>query len=113
MSINRETLNFLEALDQDAGMQADLEAALAHHRPPIPTIVTFAAEAGFKIDAADIEAVRQLLDTAANADDVELDEAGLDAIAGGFNPQPEPPARISSGNSAILNRSFIHRFFGR
>ena len=101
MTIDRATLSFLETLNQHAAMQEELENALARAEDPLQTVIAFASDKGFEVTAQGLNAAKSALAAASGLSDGELD-----AVAGGFNPQPEPPERTSPGDV----ESFLHRF---
>jgi predicted ribosomally synthesized peptide with nif11-like leader len=90
MSIDRTTLNFLETLNRDPGMQKRMNAALAGAADPLQAAVAFAIGEGFAVTAESLDAAKKALDSNA------LSDSELESVAGGFNPQPEPPARTTS-----------------
>lgn len=94
MTVDTTTLGFLDKLNTDAEMQADLQTALEGAADRTGAIVAWATSRGFAINREGLDEVRRLL--AAGTDELgALDESELEEVAGGFNPQPEPPALIS------------------
>jgi predicted ribosomally synthesized peptide with nif11-like leader len=96
MSIDRSTLDFLETLNQDTAMQEALDNAIDEGSDALRSAVEFARSRGFEVNSDGLSEAKRLLES-------EMNDADLDGIAGGFNPQPEPPARTSGGN--LLNIS--------
>jgi hypothetical protein len=99
MSIDRITLDFLEALNQDPAMQEALDTAVEGAADPVRCAVEFARSQGFAVNAEALTAAKQVLDAA-------LDDTALDAVAGGFNPQPDPPGRTSMADKLNLSARF-------
>jgi predicted ribosomally synthesized peptide with nif11-like leader len=96
MSIDRTTLNFLETLNRDRAMQDRMASALDGADDALQAAVAFANGEGFAVTAESLDAAKQALNESAR-----LDESELEKVAGGFNPQPEPPARTSPTNSSL------------
>jgi len=90
MQVDATTLGFLEKLNADASLQAELQAALEGTTDRTAAILTVAASKGYAIDRKSFEMARTML-AAAVRDSGTLDESELEAVAGGLNPQPEPP----------------------
>lgn len=101
MSIDRATLSFLETLNRDTSMQQDLDTALEGAADPFAALMQFARARGFEVTSGGLNAAKEALSAAS-----EMSEADLGAVSGGFNPQPEPPARISPGDIASLAGRF-------
>ena len=93
MSIDKATLSFLETLNRDAPMRSELQAELAGAASPMDKVFDFARKKGFAVDRQGLEAAHQAL--TANS---ELGDADLAKVAGGFNPQPDPPGRTDLAN---------------
>ena len=93
MSIDRDTLDFLDRLSRDADMQAGLEEALAGAPDPLQATVVLVVGSGHAVTADGLDAARQAPTALA-----ELDESEPRAVAEGFNRQPEAPARIGAGD---------------
>ncbi|MCP5149147.1 MAG: Nif11-like leader peptide family natural product precursor [Ectothiorhodospiraceae bacterium] len=86
MSIDRGTLGFLEALHRDPALLADLDAAIERADDPRQATIEFASRNGFDATADGLDAAKAAVAAAA-----ELSDEELETVAGGFNPQPEPP----------------------
>ena len=95
MSVDATTLGFLEKLNTDAEMQADLGATLQGAEDRTATIVSWAISRGYSIDREGLDEALKVLAAAIRNTD-QLDDSELEAVAGGFNPQPEPPALVSN-----------------
>jgi hypothetical protein len=91
MTVDSATLSFLEKLDQDASMQSELEGALEGAQDKTGVVIALAAKKGYRIDRVSLDAARAALKGASRGSGA-MDERELEAVAGGFNPQPEPPA---------------------
>ena len=95
MTLDSATLGFLERLNSDARMQTELQAVLEGVEDRTGTIVAWATSRGFALDRRGFEEAKKILAFALK-DPGTLTERDLDSVAGGFNPQPEPPARWST-----------------
>jgi len=103
MSIDKATLSFLETLNQDAPMRSELEAALAGAASPMDQVFDFARAKGFAVDRQGLEAAHRILTSNA-----ELGDTDLEKVAGGFNPQPDPPGRTDlSSISTSFDQQFL------
>lgn len=102
MSIDSKTLSFLEALNRDVTMQEDLGRALAGATNRLDATVAFAADRGFQASAAGLDEARR-----AFVRSTELGDAELDAVAGGFNPQPEPPRDLSRLSGKLFGSKLL------
>jgi hypothetical protein len=95
MSIDKATLSFLETLNQ-AALRCELQGALAGAATPMDTVFDFARSKGFAVDRQGLEAAHRVLTTPP-----ELGDSELEKVAGGFNPQPEPPGRTALASYSI------------
>ena len=80
---------FLERLNADEGYRAEVEQSVDGGDPTLASVAGRAARDGYEFTAGELEAVMRGM-TAAGLEDAELDR-----ISGGFNPQPTPPAMQS------------------
>jgi len=80
------TRSFLETLNRDSAMQERMNAVMDGAADPRAAAVAFAVAEGFEVTAKSLDAAKQTLE-AEGLSDTELED-----VAGGFNPQPEPPA---------------------
>jgi predicted ribosomally synthesized peptide with nif11-like leader len=71
---------FMDKVEGDAAFATSLEQALEGRNDKEQALIEFASAAGFELPR----------DGAAMSDD------DLEQVAGGFNPQPEPPALFGS-----------------
>ena len=103
MSIDKATVSFLETLNRDAAMRSELEAAIAGVATPMDKVCDFARSKGFAVDRQGLEAAHRILTSNA-----EIGDGDLDKVAGGFNPQPDPPGRTDlSSISTNLDKQFL------
>ena len=100
MSIDPTTLRFFETLNADASMQKELEAALEGTKDRNATIVEWAAARGYKFSRSSLESAQGML-AAALHDQGALEDSELEAVAGGLNPQPEPPSMMFKYSQTI------------
>lgn len=96
MDIDEKTRSFLEALNRDSVMRERMKAAMDGAADPRAAAVAFAVAEGFAVTPESLEAAKQTLEASAALSDIELEE-----VAGGFNPQPEPPARTSPTDTTL------------
>ncbi len=89
MQVDETTLGFLEKLNADPSLQAELGAALGGGRDRTDAILAVAASRGFQIDRESFAAARETL--AKLRDSGALNERQLEAVVAGLNPQPLPP----------------------
>jgi predicted ribosomally synthesized peptide with nif11-like leader len=94
MAIDSGTIAFLERLNEDDSVRSELAAALAGAQDKTGAAVAFAGSKGFKIDRTGFDEARAALIGAVKAREA-LSDKDLNAVAGGFNPQPDPPGRVS------------------
>jgi len=78
---------FLEKLSQSDELQGTLRSSMDGGDKDADTVVAFAAEHGHSFTADEYREVAELV---AGGQD-ELAEGELEAVSGGFNPQPDPP----------------------
>lgn len=95
MSIDIGTVEFLEKLNQDMALQEELRAALDGVEDKTGAVMALAATKGFEIDREGFDAARVALSEAVRSS-APLEDSALEAVAGGFNPQPDPPGRIAN-----------------
>jgi len=81
---------FLEMLSQSEELQGSLRSSMDGGSDDADTVVAFAAERGHSFTADEYREVAELV--AVGQD--ELAENELEAVSGGFNPQPKPPAAL-------------------
>jgi predicted ribosomally synthesized peptide with nif11-like leader len=98
MSIDLGTIEFLERLNGDTSLHAALERTLTAAKDKTGAVVAFAASHGFAIDRDGFDEARAALAGALESTGT-LDDSQLEAVAGGFNPQPDPPGRIATSRS--------------
>lgn len=94
MNIDTGTIEFLEKLNEDSSLQSELEAALAGADDKTGAVIALAASKGIEVNRGGFDTARAAL-IGATADSGAMNETELASVAGGFNPQPEPPARVS------------------
>ena len=96
---------FLATLAANANLRAELDAHIHGAADKVDAFVAFAVRKGHQFAAADL--------AAALAAQAEMSEEQLDRIAGGFNPQPDPPGsqidEVASNYANILKPSFSKR----
>jgi hypothetical protein len=86
----------LEALSRDPGTWESVKTELESARNPRVRFVEVARERGLQVDEVELDG---LLARAAG----ELNEADLESVAGGFNPQPDPPGVVMNpGTQSVL-----------
>ena len=90
MIIDKGTLGFLETLNRDSSMRGELAGALTGAGNPMDRVFEFATSKGFAVDRKGLEAAHRIL-----MENSELGDSELDKVAGGFNPQPDPPGRTA------------------
>jgi hypothetical protein len=78
-----------QKLSRDPAVWARVQTELAQARDPKARLIELAREQGMTVDAS-------ALDQAVAAAGGELNENQLESVAGGFNPQPDPPGAIYS-----------------
>jgi predicted ribosomally synthesized peptide with nif11-like leader len=78
---------FLEMLSQSEELQPSFRSSIADGADEADAVVAFAGERGHSFTADEYREVAELI---AGAED-ELAESELEAVSGGFNPQPDPP----------------------
>lgn len=111
MSIDGDTLRFLERLDREPEMRAALEAALAGADDPLAEVVEFASAQGFSVDGPSPAAVREAI----VADEGRFEDSQLEGVAGGIEPlgaigpNMGPVGAIAPNSFSAQLRSFISR----
>ena len=84
-----ETLQAVaQKLSKDPVLWARVQSDLARAKDPKARLIELAREQGITLDASSV-------DQAVAAATRELDEKELESVAGGFNPQPDPPGVYS------------------
>ena len=78
-----------QKLSKDPAVWARVQTELAQAKDPKARLIELAREQGMSVDAS-------ALDRAVLAAGGELNENQLESVAGGFNPQPDPPGMIYS-----------------
>jgi predicted ribosomally synthesized peptide with nif11-like leader len=104
--IDDGTIAFLEKANEDTALQAEIEAAVNGATDKTGAVVALAASKGFTIDREGFDEARRALARAATESGA-LSERELEGVAGGFNPQPEPPARVTSALQKIQYQSLL------
>ena len=84
-----------QKLAQDPTVWARVQAELAKADDPKVRLIELAREQGMNLDAGAV-------DKAVLAAGSELDENQLESVAGGFNPQPDPPGIFYKTEYKIL-----------
>ena len=96
---------FLATLAANANLRSELDAQIHSAADKVDAFVAFAARKGHQFAPADL--------AAALAAQAEMSEEQLDRIAGGFNPQPDPPGaqleEVTTNYSNILKSSLTKR----
>jgi predicted ribosomally synthesized peptide with nif11-like leader len=96
---------FLATIAANANLRSELDAHLHGARDQVDAFVEFAARKGHQFAPADL--------AAALAAQAEMSEEQLDRIAGGFNPQPDPPGsqldQVVTDYSNILKPTLTKR----
>jgi hypothetical protein len=76
-----------QKLSRDPAVWARVQTELAQAKDPKARLIELASEQGMTIDTS-------TLDRAVAAAGGELNENQLESVAGGFNPQPDPPGSL-------------------
>jgi hypothetical protein len=84
-----------QKLSQDPATWSRVQSELAQAKDPKARLIELAREQGMTIDASAV-------DRAVAAARGELNENELEAVAGGFNPQPDPPGMVMGGAQKVL-----------
>ena len=95
MTIDAGSIEFLEKLNEDVSLQSELASVLEGAQDKTGAVVSFAASKGIQVDRDGFDAARATIAGALEGSEA-LGEAELESVAGGFNPQPEPPAKLSA-----------------
>ena len=85
---------FLTRAASDAAFEQRLGAAAEKSENKHSAMISFAAAEGFDFSIAELLATARQIQG-------ELSEQSLDTVAGGFNPQPDPP-KIQDGTSNTI-----------
>jgi hypothetical protein len=85
--LSRSVGEFLEMLSQSEELQDSFRSTFEGGADEADAVAAFAAERGHSFTADEFREVAELI---AGGDD-ELAETELEAVSGGFNPQPDPP----------------------
>jgi hypothetical protein len=83
-----------QKLSQDPAVWSRVQSELAQAKDPKARLIELAREQGMTID---VSAVDRAVAAAG-----ELNENELESVAGGFNPQPDPPGMMYKGEYKIL-----------
>ncbi len=78
-----------QKLSKDPAVWSRVQSELAQAKDPKARLIELAREQGMTLDVDSV-------DKAVAAASRELNENELESVAGGFNPQPDPPGRIAS-----------------
>ena len=78
-----DAVTFVQRVNEDTALQKKLEKT---GKSGVEEMVKFAAGEGYRFSAEEL--VQAITPTATEG---ELDESALEQVAGGFNPQPDPP----------------------
>jgi len=84
-----------QKLSKDPAVWARVQTELAQAKDPKARLIELAREQGMTIDTS-------ALDRAVAAAGGELNENQLESVAGGFNPQPDPPGVFYKDEYKIL-----------
>jgi hypothetical protein len=91
---------FLELVASDGSVEATLNAAAEQQTDVAAAAVALGKKHGLEFSGDEFTAAVRAFQ---HDESGELDEAALETVAGGFNPQPEPPA-IPIGKSLLSQK---------
>jgi len=97
---------FLELLATDKSMEATLNTAAEQKADVATAAVELGKKHGLEFNGDEFAAA---IGAFYREHSGELDDAELQGVAGGFNPQPEPPA-LSSNDSTWTSQSWTTTF---
>ena len=92
---------FVQEVSTDRALERRCDAALAGGTDKQAALIAFAASEGYTFDREELAAIV--------ATRSSLSEGALDKVAGGFNPQPEPPGRFALSQSTQLLNFFTSK----
>jgi hypothetical protein len=93
-------VRFLELVASDKSIEATLNTAAEQKVDVATAAVELGKKHGLEFSGAEFSAAMGALQREQSG---ELDDAALETVAGGFNPQPEPPA-LPIGKSLLSQK---------
>jgi hypothetical protein len=89
-----------QKLSRDPAAWSRVQSELAQAKDPRARLIELAKEHGMTVEA-------KALDQAVLAASRELNESELESVAGGFNPQPDPPALYDKMSSQLGQQKIL------